>query len=244
MTFFRGIFFLALVPAIAAGRSLSHYSSKECAGQFEAAGVSKRYAETIAHAVHSLTVQDLRKFHPMATEQNNIPTVNLNLEREGGILSYAPDVPLPEGFDTEEMRMVDLVLSRLGDGTDGLGSVWSSLERVVHTFHMRDLWARIATQTPTVLANVTNLDSALCSCITDTENNGVADKVRWIANEYQQWMPISLHEWGSKIPKLTDKASWKVWKERLTFYYGDEDIRDAVIYMHCALRKFDSVDVA
>ena len=162
-----------------------------------------------------------------------------HLERDGGIHIGAPDTALPEGFDTEEMRVLDGVLEHLGQGDDGLGHVWSSLERVVHTFHMRDLWARVKAQTPGVLANLTaaQLD-AVCPCLTDTAHNGVDAKVAWIANEYQKWMPISLHEWGSKIPKLTDEKTWQVWKQRLTFYYGKGDVRDAALYLHCALRDF------
>lgn len=92
-------------------------------------------------------------------------------------------------------------------------------------------------QTPSILANLTDTQiDAVCPCITDTSKNGIDDKVEWIANEYTKWMPISLHEWGSKIPKLTDADSWAVWKERLTYYYGEDAITDAAIYLHCALR--------
>ena len=92
-------------------------------------------------------------------------------------------------------------------------------------------------QTPKVLASIDDetLDT-VCPCITDTKNNGVDAKVSWIANEYTKWMPISLHEWGSKIPRLEDKDTWAIWKKRLTFYYGEDAIRDAAIYLHCALR--------
>lgn len=49
-------------------------------------------------------------------------------------------------FDGETMNTVDMILSQIGQPTDGLGSNWSPLERVVHKFHMKDLWAKIKTQ--------------------------------------------------------------------------------------------------
>lgn len=129
---------LAASPAAAA---------KSCSDAYAAAGVSDRFAETVAHAVHSLTVQDLQMFAPGTTEDNNIPTVPHNLTIVDGkvppISHNAPDTPLPTGFDTDAMRTIDGVLSHLGEHNDGLGDVWSSLERVVHVFHMKDLWYRI-----------------------------------------------------------------------------------------------------
>ena len=102
---------------------------------------------------------------------------------------------------------------------------------------MKDLWSRISAAQPSIIKSVDpKALEAVCPCITDTKINGVDDKVTWIANEYTKWMPISLHEWGSKIPRLEDADTWAIWKERLTFYYGDDSIRDAAIYLHCALR--------
>ncbi len=107
----------------------------KCSSAYAAAGVSDRYAETIAHAVHSLTVQDLRQFKADVTAQNGIPTVPHNLTTVDGsvpdIAHDAPDTPLPEGFDTDAMRTIDLVLSHIGAHDDGLGDIWSNLERVV-----------------------------------------------------------------------------------------------------------------
>jgi len=204
--------------------------------------VSPRYAETIAHAIHSLTVQDLKNVFgaEKATEDNAIPTVARDLyghKANNGTEKFAPSVELPEGFGTDAMKTLDHVLAHLGNGDDGLGHVWSPLERVVHAFHMRDLWVRIHDAIPRAIEDIQHMDD-VCSCLVDhSETNGVEDKVKWIANEYKQWMPISLHEWGSKIPQL-DKNTWPVWKKRLMFYYGEADMNDAALYMHCALRNF------
>jgi len=46
-------------------------------------------------------------------------------------------------FDGEAMNTIDTILSTIGQPTDGLGPNWSPLERVVHKFHMKDLWAML-----------------------------------------------------------------------------------------------------
>ena len=51
-----------------------------CDLRHPAAGLTKRYWEAIAHAVHSLDLQNLQKFNPSADADNHIPTVNLNLK--------------------------------------------------------------------------------------------------------------------------------------------------------------------
>lgn len=222
----KGVFCVLFLTYIGAVYGVTN----QCTSEFVNAGLSENYAETIAHAVHSLTLQDLKKWDNRTTVNNTVPTINRHLYGAGGINHGAPDVPLPDVFDTEEMQVVDLVLSHWGDQDDGLGEVWSTLERVVHIFHMRDLWHRIrAVDAPVVRAE-------LCVCIMDTEHNGIDDKVNWIANEYKEWMPISLHEWGAKIPRLEDKNTWAEWKKRLTIYYADAAIHDAAIYLECALQ--------
>ena len=55
---------LLVVPAALAARP-------QCA-QVLAESLSGNYNETIAHAVHSMTVRGLRLFHPRATEDNKV----------------------------------------------------------------------------------------------------------------------------------------------------------------------------
>jgi hypothetical protein len=44
--------------------------------------MSDNFNETIAHTIHSMTVQGLRMFNPRATEHNNVPTVNHDISDE------------------------------------------------------------------------------------------------------------------------------------------------------------------
>ena len=48
------------------------YDPKVCVSELQRAGVSQRFNETVAHAIHSMTVQGLRLFNPRATVKNKV----------------------------------------------------------------------------------------------------------------------------------------------------------------------------
>eukprot|EP00658_Telonema_sp_P-2_P052809 TRINITY_DN410_c0_g1_i12.p1 TRINITY_DN410_c0_g1~~TRINITY_DN410_c0_g1_i12.p1 ORF type:complete len:230 (+),score=70.45 TRINITY_DN410_c0_g1_i12:222-911(+) len=198
-------------------------------------GVSTRFDETVAHAIHSITLNDLRKFNPRVPTANGVPTVNraIALSPKDRVVRDAPEVTLPEDFTTHAMRLFDNTLAHATDRSDGLGDNWNTLERVAHMLHMNDLWARVGQEYPTIQ----NVSDAGCACITDTGVNGIEARLLWIAEQYTHDTPISLHEWGTKIPKLT-LSTWPEWKKRLAYYYDTPSLKDAAVYLHCALRRF------
>ena len=57
-------------------------------------GLSSNYDETVAHAIHSITLNELQKFEPTATEANRIPTVNRAIAEQPKqrVLPSAPKV--------------------------------------------------------------------------------------------------------------------------------------------------------
>lgn len=117
--------------------------SQICREAFYKSGLSTNYNETIAHAVHSMSVEGLRLFDPMASEQNKIPTVNQDLSQDQKVLNYAPHFHTSTDFATSTMNMIDKILSTVGNSKDGLGPHWSSVERIAHVFHMWDLWQKV-----------------------------------------------------------------------------------------------------
>ena len=69
-----------------------------------------------------------------------MPTVNRNLSSSKPVLLNAPcmdtgDTP----FMTGAMRTIDQVLSHMDDLKYDVGR-YSGLERLVHTFHMQEMW--------------------------------------------------------------------------------------------------------
>ena len=153
--------------------------------------------------------------------------MNMNLHSEQKVLEHAPNNPLGHDFATPEMNLIDRVLTRVGVSDDGLGANWSPLERIVHNFHMKDLWSKIKP----VFDNV-KVDSDTCSCLLDMQENGVRAAVEWVAHHYAHGTPITLLD--RPIPVLNDAETWKVWKARLLNYYTPKALYDAAYFLKCA----------
>jgi len=214
------------IPALA-----EELSFDQCSAIIAQNKLSPNFNETIAHAVHSMTVDGLRLFNKDATTANNVPTVNQNIAAAQLVLPYAPEVRIGHDFNARTMNVIDRILSQLGKSDDGLGKHWSPLERIVHTFHMWDLW--LAVQQVYEAEVLTSPPSAdLCQCLTNVEANGVAKAVHWVADHYKSGTPITLL--NRPIPKLEDSETWSIWRSRLLHYYTPQALRDAALYMYCA----------
>lgn len=206
-----------------------------CAALFRAEGFSTNYNETIAHTIHSMTVQGLQMFNPKATEKNTVPTVNMDRHSDDKVVRYAPNDMLGDDFTTSSMNTVDKILSNIGNDNDGLGSFWSPVERIAHKFHMLDVWTTVKEVFDSkVMLNPPS--DTLCDCLLDVDNNGIYQAVAWVSNHYDSGTPITLL--NRPIPKLTDASSWQVWKERLLWYYQDNNLMDAARYLYCATKDF------
>jgi hypothetical protein len=120
----------------------------------------------------------------------------------------------------------------IGKSDDGLGAHWSSTERIVHKFHMWDLWLRIQKEVSELTPKPT---SSVCKCVLDVESNGVLRAVQWIADHYTTGTPITLLD--RPIPKLVDSETWAFWKNDLLHYYTPAALHDAAVYLHCATQK-------
>ena len=66
---------------------------------FKIHGMSSNFNETIAHAIHSLTLNELRKFNPEAKENNGVPVVNPRINDptiSNRVVSHAPSETIGE----------------------------------------------------------------------------------------------------------------------------------------------------
>lgn len=210
-------------------------ANSPCSTLYVSYDLSPNFNETIAHSIHSMTVQGLRLFNPRATEDNRVPTVNHDIHDEKHlVLPYAPEDPYEEDFSTEAMNIMDAILSRIGLDDDGLGPNWSSTERIVHKFHMIDVWHRVREVYQEVEQNPPQDD--LCECLLDTTSNGIYQAVHWVAEHYKSGTPITLL--NRPIPKLKNAKSWKVWKKRLLYYYKRPSLYDSSLFLYCATKDF------
>ena len=211
-------------------------SDKSCSALYKAAGISTNFNETIAHAIHSMNVEGLKLFSSKATANNRIPTVNLDRSAADKVLSYAPAYLTGSDFSTQTMNIIDRILSHIGNAKDGLGANWSPIERVVHTFHMWDLWNQVQhVYTDEITTNPPSDD--LCSCLMDTRSNGIYQAVKWMSDHYDLGTPI-VTLLNQPIPKLTDSESWDIWKYRFLYYYDNTALRDAAKFLYCAVKDF------
>jgi len=210
----------------------AHYNSEECHPYYAGAGLSVAWNETIAHAMHSMTVQHLRMFNPAATVQNSIPTVDRNSKTiPWELLPSAPDMPVKENaFATPAMNLIDHILSGMGHGHDGLGIYTNGVERIVHEFHMRDLYERVLKIYQTLPEPL----AALCDCLSDTASNGI--------NEAMKVYKFVIFEHGihtGTFPRLVDTASWVEGKKVWAPWYEKSALYDVAVYLKCATAGTD-----
>ena len=152
--------------------ALASSASLDCNQLLTSSGFSRNFNETIAHAIHSMTVEALKTFNPRATEQNNIPTVNLDRSSSEKVLPHAPSKPMGNDFSSRSMNLIDSILSDIGNPKDGLGPMWSPVERIAHSFHMWDLWTRILEVFEEKVVQRPPTDT-VCTCLVDTKSNGI-----------------------------------------------------------------------
>lgn len=63
--------------------------------------MSSRFNETIARALHSMTVEGLQLFDSIYVKYNSIPTINQDTASKEKILPYASPVLIMKVFETQ-----------------------------------------------------------------------------------------------------------------------------------------------
>ena len=77
--------FLLIAAALICSKAAAN---SPCSSLYVSYDLSPNFNETIAHSIHSMTVQGLRLFNPLATEDNRVPTVNHDIHDEVTSFSY------------------------------------------------------------------------------------------------------------------------------------------------------------
>jgi len=152
-----------------------------CAEILAAANVTGRFAVAVAHGIHDITVEDLREFKgDVPCAGNGVPTVNRDLRSESAVLPSAPCLDDGDSpFATPSMRVVDAALTRMDDMNYDIGTT-SGLQRLVHAFHMREVWALASAQYQALAADPPG--RAACACALDVDGNSVLEELRLIAS--------------------------------------------------------------
>merc|ERR1712176_962252 len=144
-----------------------------CKNVMKKAGLSKEFAKHVSHAIHSLTIEDIKMyFNKNVGEDNGIPVVNPMLRDEPRVLDNAPYMNYDEEFVTDGMKHFDVIMK--GVNMDGWRlTAFELLERLSHVYHMSEIWAAAGKEYKKVAKKV-DVDSELCDCVRDMETNGLA----------------------------------------------------------------------
>lgn len=166
--------------AFVLGAAWAAPAREECPAVLEAAGVSPIFAPLVAHNIHSLTLEDIRYFFKEdATEENGIPTVNMDLSSDKRVLPNAPLAGYDEDFSTYGIKAFDRVMRNMNRTWWGIENQ-SVLDRVYHAFHMAEIWDHAAKQYK-IVEKLLDPQSDICDCITDVENNDVMNYLNLLA---------------------------------------------------------------
>jgi len=175
------------VFALLVGSAVGADGNPVCTTVLKNAGASPQFATLVGHAVHSLTVDDLRKFEPTVTEANKVPTINEYAKLSSDVLHRnarkKSEVSNGDRFMTEGFNTLDLVLRNM-DSRKGLD--WTTLEDVAHTFHMQEMWARLVPVYQKIKANPPADVVGACKCAMDVENNGILQTLRVAALKWRE----------------------------------------------------------
>jgi len=233
-----------------------------CAEILAAANVTGRFAVAVAHGIHDITVEDLREFTgDVPCTGNGVPTVNRDLRSESAVLPSAPCLDDGDSpFATPAMRVVDAALTRMDDMNYDIGTT-SGLQRLVHAFHMREVWALASAQYQALAADPPG--RAACACALDVDGNSVLEELRLIASSIrsaqmassrQSSIQLGWHHFGwSKsclrpaalrgaadlldLGRIRSAADWAMWKATMAEHMALCDTRDLAVFLYCTLNR-------
>lgn len=233
-----------------------------CAEILAAANVTGRFAVAVAHGIHDITVEDLREFKgDVPCAGNGVPTVNRDLRSESAVLPSAPCLDDGDSpFATPAMRVVDAALTRMDDMNYDIGTT-SGLQRLVHAFHMREVWALAAAQYQALAADPPG--RAACACALDVDGNGVLEELRLIASSLRSAQMASSRKspsgYGRRrriwifgamtsslrpgtadllgLGRMRSAADWAMWKATMAEQMALCDTRDLAVFLYCTLNR-------
>merc|ERR1712227_122536 len=155
-----------------------------CGDIFSTNGLnSSSFAAGVAHGLHSLSLEELRYyFDEDSPEDNNIPTVNINLKDEGAVLDHVPLRGFEDRFDTWALKIMDWYM--INNNNNIFQKGLNLLEKIIHQYHMHEVFQLASVIYNDLIDNPPSED--LCSCVTDDEFNGVPEELANIANQLRQ----------------------------------------------------------
>jgi len=139
-----------------------------------------------AHGVHSLSLEEIRYFFKAnASEQNKIPTVNIDFRSENIINFNAPIWGYEDRFGTWALKIMDWFM--LNDKPYLYQNRVNTLEKITHQYHMQEIYERAAVIYNQLLESPPEDVTNVCKCANDLTDNGILTEVVNIARQLKHF---------------------------------------------------------
>ena len=204
--------------------------AETCSSVIANAGMNPETLAKSARGLFAVNVRDIQYyFDPTFPEDNDLPTVNLDLASSTLLLASAP---LGGDFEAPGLRMMDLVmsnddnfmqqgLSRLEKIAVGVG-VLEMLQKVAS-----GMYKRVVMKPPT---------PDICSCVTDELANGMLQQLEEFSKEIRSDYRETTKQ--QALPILQDPVSWAVWKAHLLNSIPDDyTLWHFAVYLYCKINN-------
>lgn len=180
-----------------------------CKEDIASSRLSPTFFNSIAHALHSITVEDLQfYFNANANETNNIPTVNQDRLSDDAILNHAPKSG--SEFRSQAMKTMDMVLSHMDEKMWGPKN-YNTLEKIIHAFHMQEMWSESSVIYKEMLKEPPT-EVSLCSCLKDVEHNGVFHELRVLGLYIRE--PVLMYNMDERLESQEDGQQGRMGRSR------------------------------
>eukprot|EP00095_Tigriopus_kingsejongensis_P012489 maker-scaffold789_size96855-snap-gene-0.25 protein:Tk12489 transcript:maker-scaffold789_size96855-snap-gene-0.25-mRNA-1 annotation:"n-acylglucosamine 2-epimerase" len=161
-------------------RNVNQYDYLQCPKVMQTHNLSRAFPGVVAHGLHSITLEDIQHyFNPETTEDNHVPTINLDLISDHAVLGYAPSLHIHNQFSSQYMRSVDAVLSHMDNANYDVKK-YTTLERMVHVMHMNEMWEMAKPHYEELVAHPPE-NPKICPCVNGIQNNGILDMMKFMA---------------------------------------------------------------
>jgi len=197
-----------------------------CGKLMQAAGTTAQFDQNVAHAIHSMSLETLRKFEPSVSDNNLVTNLNKLVPSSSthNIQFSNLSKSSPLAFATDGMRLLNSLFDKMDTKTD----IELTLIQVLHAFHMEEMGAQIfpVYQRLQSKRQVFNNPWLVCQCATDVDNNGITKALR----EYPE---LSSAYYRSPTA-ASGKTVWNNFMKNLSpvssYAY------DAGLFLYCALK--------
>ena len=157
----------------------------------------------MAHALHSISVEDVRYFFDdQFTTNNTIPTVNFDLT-DTPVLQFAPS--RQSEFKFPGGAVVDYILSNNDQRNKFSQSGFTNLEEIIHAMHMLEMWNK-ASQIYKEIKNSNLNTKRVCPCLVDEKETGILDKLSYIYSLMINLIPFPIVEGTRRVPRKLSRA--------------------------------------